>query len=248
MVIKTPELLPKSVNPHPNYPTENLTIKSWAEEDRPREKLLSRGKKELTDAELLAILLGSGSRKENALQLAKRILNSVDNDLHELGRRSIPELKRFKGIGEAKAVIIAAALELGHRRQILQLRQRPQIKGSQDAFQILSPVLLDLPHEEFWILLLNRANRVLGRERISIGGVAGTVVDAKVIFRIAVEYSACSLILSHNHPSGNLQPSTADCDLTQKLRQAAETLDIMVLDHLIISDSGYYSFADEGKM
>ncbi|HMO39481.1 MAG TPA: DNA repair protein RadC [Saprospiraceae bacterium] len=230
------------------YSQPNLTIKSWAEEDRPREKLLVKGKQSLSDAELLAILLGSGSRDETAVGLAQRILQSVDQDLNELGRRSIADLTKFKGMGAAKSITIVAAMELGRRRQLTDVRERPQIGGSRDAWQLIAPLLMDLPHEEFWILLLNRANRVIGREQISLGGVAGTVVDAKIVFRKAIEGMASSLILVHNHPSGNLQPSQQDIDLTRKLKKAGATLDIAVLDHLIIADSGYLSFADEGLM
>jgi DNA repair protein RadC len=230
------------------YSNQNLTIKSWAEEDRPREKLLTKGKQSLSDAELLAILLGSGSRDETAVGLAQRILQSVDNDLNELGRRSVAELTKFKGIGEAKSITVVAALELGRRRQLTDVKERPQIRSSRDAWQLIAPILMDLSHEEFWILLLNRAGRVIGREQISLGGVAGTVVDAKIVFRKAIESMASSLILVHNHPSGNLQPSQQDINLTQKLKKAGETLDIAVLDHLIITERGYFSFADENKM
>lgn len=225
-----------------------LTIKAWAEEDRPREKLLLRGKQSLSDAELLAILLGSGSRDETAVTLAQRILLSVENNLNELGRLSISELMKFKGIGEAKAVSVAAALEVGRRRQLSVIRDKPQIRSSRDAFNAIAPLVVDLPHEEFWILMLNRANRVTGRDKISAGGTAGTVVDAKMIFRRAIEGQAVSIILTHNHPSGNLQPSQADIELTRKLKLAGETLDVAVLDHLIISENGYYSFADEGQL
>ncbi len=226
----------------------NLSIKAWAEEDRPREKLRSKGKQSLSDAELIAILLGSGSRSESAVGLAKRILSGVDNNLSELGKCSLAEFMKYKGIGEAKAITIAAALELGRRRQLSQVRDRPQVRSSRDAFRAIAPLLVDLPHEEFWILLLNRANRVVGRDQISLGGVTGTVVDAKVLFRKAIEGMACSIILCHNHPSGNLQPSQADIDLTKKLAQAGVTLDVLVLDHLIITEKGYYSFADEGLL
>lgn len=230
------------------YSKNNLTIKSWAEEDRPREKLLAKGKQSLSDAELLAILLGSGSRDETAVGLAQRILKSVDNDLNELGRRSIAELTRFKGMGEAKSITIVAAMELGRRRQLTDVRERPQIRSSRDAYDVIAPILMDLPHEEFWILLLNRANKVMSREQISLGGVAGTVVDAKIVFRKAIEGMASSIILVHNHPSGNLQPSQQDIDLTRKLKKAGETLDIAVLDHLIIAESSYFSFADENLL
>ncbi len=227
------------------YAKNNLTIKSWAEEDRPREKLLAKGKQSLSDAELLAILLGSGSRDETAVSLAQRILKSVDHDLNELGRRSIAELTKFKGMGDAKSITIVAAMELGRRRQLTDVKERPQIRSSRDAWQVIAPILMDLPHEEFWILLLNRANKVMSREQISLGGVAGTVVDAKIVFRKAIEGMASSIILVHNHPSGNLQPSQQDIDLTRKLKKAGEALDITVLDHLIIAENSYFSFADE---
>lgn len=231
-----------------SYPKNGLSIKAWAEEDRPREKMLLKGKHSLSEAELLAILIGSGSTEETAVGLSQRILHSVDNNLQELGKRSLAELRKFKGIGQAKAITIAAALELGRRRQLSQIKSRPQITSSRDAFKVIAPLLMDLPHEEFWILLLNRANRVLAREQISIGGVSGTVVDAKIIFRKAIEGGACSVILCHNHPSGNLQPSQADIDLTHKLVAAGKNLDIFVLDHLIVAETGYYSLADEGVM
>lgn len=226
----------------------SFTIKSWAEEDRPREKLLLKGRQALSDAELLAILLGSGSREESAVSLSQRILQSVNQQLPELGKCAIEDLKKFKGIGEAKAITITAALELGRRRQLTDIREKPQVKSSQDAFNAIAPLIMDLAREEFWILLLNRANRILSRERISAGGISGTVVDARIIFSKALEGSACSLILFHNHPSGNLNPSQADINLTQKLKKAGETLDIAILDHLIIGESGFYSFADEGVL
>lgn len=230
------------------YTKEHFTIKSWAEEDRPREKLLSKGKSSLSDAELIAILIGSGSRNESAVSLSQRILKSVDNNLNDLGKTTLNELMKFKGIGEAKAITIAAALELGRRRQLSDIKERPQIRSSKDAYHVLAPLIMDLPHEEFWILLLNRANKVIGRERVSLGGVAGTVVDAKIIFRKALEMLASGIILCHNHPSGNLNPSRADLEITKKLKRAGETLEINILDHLIIAENGYYSFADEGKL
>lgn len=230
------------------YTKEKLNLKNLAKEDRPREKFLSRGKKELTDAELLAIVLGSGSRDENVVSLAQRILHSVGHDLNHLGRCTVTELMRFKGIGSTKATLIAAALELGQRRQLHNLPHRPQVRSSRDAYQNILPQLVDLPHEEFWVLLLNRANCIIGKERISSGGIAGTVVDPKLVFRRALEYSSSSIILSHNHPSGNLNPSKADIELTRRLKSAGESLDIAVLDHLIISERGYYSFADEGLL
>ncbi len=232
-----------------NYKKEALGIKSWAEDDRPREKLILKGKSNLSDAELMAILIGSGSRSESAVSLSQRILKSFNNNLHELGRKGIADLTPFKGIGEAKAVCIVAAMELGRRRQLSNPIDRPQISGSSDAWNVIAPVLMDLNHEEFWIILLNRANRVIGKEQISSGGIAGTVVDGKIIFRRALEKGpACSIILVHNHPSGNIKPSQADIDITKKLKKAGETLDVNVLDHLIIAGQSYYSFADDGAM
>lgn len=231
-----------------NYTTSNLAITAWAEEDRPREKLLTKGKHNLSDAELLGILLGSGSREQTAVGLAQTILRSTGNDLNELGKRSIAELMKFKGIGDAKAITIVAALELGRRRQLTDIKDKPKIVCSRDSYNTIAPILMDLPHEEFWILLLNQANRVIGRKQVSMGGTTGTVVDAKVVFKKAIEGQAVSIILSHNHPSGSLYPSQADLHLTQKLKSAGKVLDIKVLDHLIISERGYYSFADEGTM
>lgn len=224
-------------------------IKSWAETDRPREKLQFLGKENLTDAELLAILLRAGSTKATAVDLAKMILQSVNNNLNELGRKRVSDLTKFNGVGEAKAIGIVAALEFGRRRQLVSPIKKPKIQGSSDAWNVIAPQLMDLNHEEFWILLLNRANKVIRKERISSGGVAGTVVDAKIVFRKALEHGpACSVILVHNHPSGNLKPSQADIEITHKLKRAGEALDIGVLDHLIIAGQAYYSFADDGAL
>jgi DNA repair protein RadC len=231
-----------------NYQTTNLGIKSWAEEDRPREKLLLKGKQNLTDAELLAIILGSGSQNETAVDLAKRILGSVDNNLEKLSRLTLKDLMVFKGVGEAKAISMTAVMELGRRRQLTDVKAKPQLRSSRDAYDMIGPVLADLNHEEFWILLLNRANRIISREQISKGGTSGTVVDAKIVFRKVLEKQASSIILCHNHPSGNLRASQADLALTKKLVDAGNQLDIMVLDHLIITQSGYLSFADEGMI
>ncbi len=230
------------------YPPCPASIKSWAEEDRPREKLLLKGKSALTDAELIAILIRLGSREESALGLAQRILRHFDNDLHLLGRCDIAELTTFKGMGEAKALAIAAAIELGRRRQLADIKNRPKVTSSNEAYQLVAPLLIDLPHEEFWILLLDRSNRVIARERVSSGGVAGTFVDAKIIFKKALQLLASSIILCHNHPSGNLRPSQADLDLTKKIKKGGQNIDIRVLDHLIVTERGYYSLADEGEM
>ena len=223
-------------------------IRSWAEDDRPREKLLAKGRSVLSDAELIAILFGSGSRNETAVDLAKRVLSSKSNNLDELGRMSVKDLMQFKGIGEAKAISLIAALELGRRRKATEPLKRPRISGSQDAFAEIYPVMADLPHEEFWLVLLNRANEVITKKNLSKGGVSGTVVDAKIIFKMATEHLAGAIILVHNHPSGNLRPSQADINLTNKLKEAGNILEIPVLDHLIIGHGKYYSFKDEGRL
>jgi DNA repair protein RadC len=225
---------------------EKITIKSWAEEDRPREKLLLQGRRHLSDAELIAILIGSGNRDESAVALSKRILLSHNNDLDQLGRLSVQDLSKFKGIGEAKAITIIAALELGRRKKEAGTPDKIQVGNSADVYKTLLPVFADLDHEEFWIVLLNRANRITSKHLISKGGQAGTVADPKIIFNTVLQHHATSVILAHNHPSGNLKPSSADISLTNKLIAAGQLLDISVLDHLIITDRGYYSFADEG--
>ena len=229
-----------------NYTTPPLSIKAWAEEDRPREKMLLKGKAALTDAELIAILIGSGSVGENALELAHRILASVNNNLSELGRRSLKDLMKFKGIGEARAITIAAAVEIGRRRQFSDMMQRDRINHSRDIYDTMLPLMIDLQHEEFWILMLNQAHHIMGKQRISTGGVTGTVVDSKMVFQPAIETLATSIILVHNHPSGNLIPSQADIELTRKLKEGGKFLDVQVLDHVIMAHSGYFSFNDEG--
>lgn len=221
-------------------------ILSWAEEDRPREKLLLKGKAALSDAELIAILIGSGTRELSAVDLSKLILQSVNNNLNELAKLSINDLMKFKGIGDAKAISIAAALELGRRRKESDVIKKAKVSSSADAYEAIRPYLMDLQHEQFWVLLLNRASEVIRPQQISIGGVSGTVADPKMIFKAAIEHLASAIILVHNHPSGNLTPSQADKDLTKKVKEAGRTLDIPVLDHLIFSDNGYFSFADEG--
>ncbi len=221
-------------------------IKSWAEEDRPREKLLSKGRHVLTEAELIAILISSGNREETAVELSKRILSSVGNNLNELGKLSVQELMKFKGIGEAKAISIIAALELGRRRKDSETLKREIIISSKDVFAVMKSSFLDLPHEEFWMLILNRANAVIKKELISRGGVAGTVVDTKIIFKTAIEHYASSIIICHNHPSGNKLPSEADIKITRSIKEAGKIMEIPLSDHLIMTDSGYYSFADEG--
>ncbi len=223
------------------------SIKEWSIDDRPREKMLAKGRQSLTDSELLAIILGSGSIGESAVDLSKRILRDHNNNLNELGKITIKDLvKKYKGVGEAKAINIIAALELGRRRQDTDPLQRSTIKSSKDAFNILYPLVADLPHEEFWILLCNRANKVIHSLSIGRGGVASVVVDVKIILKSALEHLASSIVLCHNHPSGNLKPSNEDIKITKRLQEAGALLDIAVIDHLIIGDMHYYSFADEG--
>jgi len=226
-----------------------LSIKNWAEEDRPREKLLQKGVSSLSDAELLAILISSGNKKESAVQLSQRILHSVDNNLNMLGKLSVKELTNdFQGIGAAKAVTITAALELGKRRGVCKDQQRESICCSQDAFRLLYPNLADLRHEELWIVVTNRAGKVIEKKKVSQGGTSETSADIRLILKTAIHALAAGIILYHNHPSGNLAPSTQDDQLTQRLRKAAKLMDITLLDHLIIADRRYYSYADEGRL
>ena len=221
-------------------------INQWAEDDRPREKFLLKGKSSLSDSELLAILIGSGSRNESAVQLCQRILFSVDNNLNQLGKLSISKLTEFKGIGEAKAITIAAALELGRRRRTEDAETLKKITSSKAVFEIMQPILGELPHEEFWILYLNNSNKVIHKAQISKGGITGTVVDSRIIFKTAFEQNATSIILTHNHPSGKLLPSEADIQVTKKVKLAGQQLDVTVIDHIIITETGYYSFNDHG--
>ncbi|PIB29097.1 hypothetical protein BFP77_07805 [Maribacter sp. 4U21] len=222
----------------------SFSIKHWSDDDKPREKLVNKGRSVLSDAELIAILIGSGSRSESAVELSKRILLSVDNNLNELGRLSIKQLMQFKGIGEAKAVTIAAALEIGRRRRGEEAQKIDKINSSKDAFEILQPIMGELEHEEFWILYLNNSNKVLLKAQLSKGGITGTLVDVRLIMKQSLELGAVGIILAHNHPSGTLKPSAADKEITQKIKKASESLDIKVLDHLIVTQKNYYSFAD----
>lgn len=225
---------------------KNLSIKDWSEADRPREKLLSNGIQSLSDAELIAILIGSGSRELSAVELSKLILSESKNDLNIIAKKSISDLMLFKGIGEAKSISILAALELGKRRDSSLVEERKKITSSQDIFKLMGMKFRDLPYEEFWVLYLNRSNKVIDKVKMSQGGISGTVVDVRLILKKAVESLASSIILSHNHPSGQLKASQQDIELTKKLQKASEYLDIKVLDHLIFADNQYYSFADEG--
>lgn len=224
----------------------NFPITTWSEDDKPREKLMSKGKVALSDAELIAILIGSGSRNESAVQLSKRILSSVDNNLNALGKLSLQQLISFKGIGEAKAISIQAAMELGRRRRAEEAVELKKITSSKSIFELMQPIIGELGHEEFWIIYLNNSNKVLSKSQLSKGGITGTLVDVRLVYKAALEMGAVSIILSHNHPSGALQPSEADKQITRKLKLAGESLDIRILDHLIITETNYYSFADEG--
>ncbi|WP_297804652.1 DNA repair protein RadC [uncultured Polaribacter sp.] len=227
---------------------EKLTIKSWAQDDRPREKLLAKGKTSLSDAELIAILIGSGNRQESAVALSKRILQSVSGNINELAKLSVEKLIKFKGIGDAKAIAIITALEIGKRRQLEIALEKPQITSSKDVFNLMQPVIGDLEHEEFWVLFLNNSNKVLAKSQISKGGLTATIVDVRLLFKRALELASVGIIVCHNHPSGKLQPSTADKQLTQKIKEAGCTLDIKLLDHLIITEKVYFSFADDGVL
>jgi DNA repair protein RadC len=230
-----------------NY-TQKSTIRDWAEGDRPREKLLNKGKAALSDAELIAILIGSGTRNESAVDLSRRILASVNNSLIELSKLTLSELQKFKGIGQAKAISIVAALELGRRRRGAEAGEHKKIVASKTAYEIFYPILSDLSYEQFAMILLNRSNKVIRVVNVSEGGVAGTVVDPKKVFRLAIENNASYIILGHNHPSGNIVPSDQDLQLTKKLKKAGETMDIMVIDHIIVGEEKYFSFADEEKL
>ena len=227
---------------------QGFDIKSWAEEDRPREKLLLKGKAVLSDAELIGILINSGTSNLSAVDVGKIILKEVDNDLNKLAKLTVKGLTKFKGIGKAKAICIVSALELGRRRRENEPGKQKRVSNSRDVYDIMKADLLDLPSEEFWILLLNRANNVIHKQKVSVGGISGTIADPKIIFKHALENSASSIILVHNHPSGNLNPSEADKKLTVKMKDAGNLLDISVLDHLIFSDGGFFSFADENLL
>lgn len=224
------------------------SIKEWAVEDRPREKMLVKGIRSLSEAELIAILIGSGSLDESAVELSRRILASVNNNLNELGKKNINDLQKFKGIGPAKAITISAAMELGRRRKESEPNEKPKVITSGDVAAIFKPLLSDLPHEEFWVLLLNRNNLMIDKMMVSQGGLSGTVIDVRIILKIALEKLACSIILCHNHPSGNLVPSEADKAITKKIKEAGKHMDIPVLDHVIIGNGSFFSFADEGMI
>ncbi len=225
-----------------------FSIKDWSEEDRPREKLYAKGKEILTDSELLAILIGSGNKTESAVALCKRILSSVNHNLNTLGKLSVSQLQEFKGIGLAKAISIVAALELGRRRREEATVQLNEISSSAAVYKLMQPIIGELPHEEFWVLFLNNANKVLLKQQLSKGGITGTLVDVRLLMKRALEISATAIILCHNHPSGTLVVSKADKQITEKIKQAGQLLDIKLLDHIIITAQGYKSFADNGTL
>lgn len=226
----------------------NLSIKQWKEDDRPRAKMVSKGKNSLSDTELIAILIGSGNREETAVAVSKRILASVNNNLNELATLSILDLMKFKGIGEAKAVSIVTAITLGRRTQLENAMVKPIIKSSKSVFNIMQPQIGNLAHEEFWVLFLNNSNKVIYRDLLSKGGITGTLVDVRMLFKKAVDLLAIGIIVCHNHPSGKIYPSEADKILTKKIKDAGLILDIKLLDHLIITEKDYFSFADEGVL
>jgi len=228
--------------------TKSFSIKHWSKDDKPREKLNRKGRGVLSDAELIAILIGSGNKEESAVTLAKKILASVNNSLNDLSRLSIAQLMQFKGIGEAKAIAIAAALEIGRRRKAVGYQNIQKISNSKDAFEHLSPKMAELPHEEFWIIYLNNSNKIMHTTQLSKGGITGTTVDVRVVLKEALGMGAVGMVLAHNHPSGTLKPSTADKQVTLKIKAAAATVDIKVLDHLILAQQQYFSFADNGLL
>lgn len=228
--------------------TNSFSIKTWAEDDRPREKLLQKGRAALSDAELIAILIGSGTPKVSAVDLAKEILAASHHNLNELAAKSVKELIKFKGIGEAKAISIVTAMELGNRRQIAEIMQRKRISSSSDVAKLMQPEIGDLGHEEFHVIYLSNSNKILHKEARSSGGITGTIADIRLILKGALLQGAVGIIICHNHPSGNTKPSQADINLTKKVKEAAEIMDIKLLDHVIITADKHYSFADEGML
>ena len=225
-----------------------MNIKSLAEEERPREKLLLKGKQSLSDAELLAIILGSGSKQESSIILAQRILSSVNNNWNELAKLTIRDLCKFNGVGKVKAIEIVTSLEIGRRKSLQQALKKENISSAKDAFNILQPIIGDLLIEEFWVIYLSRSNKIVSKEKISQGGITGTMVDNRIIFKHALELNAVSLIISHNHPSGNIQPSNSDIQITQEIKKAGSLLNITLMDHLIVTQTSYFSFADENLL
>lgn len=225
-----------------------MSLKFLAQDDRPREKFLSKGKLAVSDSELLAIIMGSGNREESAVELARRILQSVDNNWNLLSEMSLDKLMDFKGVGEAKAITIAAAMEIGRRKSMQEIPDKPQISSSKDAYLILRSYLEELKTEEFWVLFLNQSNKVIHIEKLTQGGITQSVVDVRIVFKLALEKYATGIIIAHNHPSGNLKPSTEDKAITEKICEAGKLLNVQLLDHLIITRSSYFSFNDEGLL
>ena len=223
-----------------------MRIKSLAEDDRPREKFLLKGKASVSDSELLAIIMGSGNREESAVELARRILKSVENNWHRLSQLSIKDLMKFKGVGEAKAISIATALEIGNRKSQQEVLERQQISSSKDIFEILQPHLSDLPTEEFWAVFLNHQNKILYKTCLFRGGIASSVADVRVIFKTALEHFSTRIVIAHNHPAGSLKPSQQDIAITNKIKDAGKLLEIELLDHIIIAQNKFYSFKEEG--
>ena len=228
--------------------TERLTITQWAEEDRPREKMMTHGASALSNAELLAILIGSGNAEESAVELMRKVLNDYHNNLNELGKASIDDLCRYKGIGSAKAVSILAASELGKRRKEEAVKERVTILSSKDVYDCFYPLMCDLPTEEFWVLMLNQASKIIDKVKISAGGLSATAVDVRCILREALVKRASAIVLCHNHPSGNIRPSKEDDLLTRHVAQASECMDIRLVDHIILTDGAFYSYSDEGRI
>ena len=228
---------------------KRLTIREWSEDDRPREKMLRKGTSSLSDAELLAILIGSGNRDESAVELARRIMRECDDNINELARLTIADLcKKFKGIGEAKAITIRAALELGKRRKTSDFLERKQILSSRDLFELFEPLLIDLVHEEFWIVFMNGANKVLSTHKLTQGGIQQTIVDVPLLLKMSLERLAQSIAVAHNHPSGQNKPSSEDENITRRIKQGCDAIGIRLLDHIIVARGKYYSFADDGKL
>jgi len=225
-----------------------MSIKFLAEDDRPREKFLLKGRSSLSDSELLAIIMGSGNRDETAVELARRILASVNNNWHQLSLLSVKDLTKFKGVGEVKAISITTALEIGRRRATQEIPEKPVISSSKSAYQILKNYLSDLRTEEFWAIFLNQSNRVIHISQLTQGGISQSIVDVRTLFKTALDHFSTGIIIAHNHPSGNLKPSREDIDVTQKIKEAGNTLNIQLLDHLIITQNSYFSFSDDGLL
>lgn len=243
------KLLPSIIDtPQPIMSDKKLSIKNWAEDDRPREKMMKHGINSLSNAELVAILFRTGTRNESAIEISRKLLDLANNSLNNLAKFNLKDICTIKGIGKAKAISLLTAVELGKRRKSEKVIERKKIKSSKDVFEIFNALIGDLPYEEFWILLLSRSNSIIDRQKISQGGISGTVTDVRIILKLALDKMASSVILCHNHPSGNMNPSEQDVSITQKLKDAGKLMDINVTDHIIITDSNYYSFADSGTL